>query len=52
MSVVLTLLLSGPYLEFFEQRGSADIVYLISGWGGGGRDDTYKSVIVTLSDLW
>ena len=44
-----------PYLEFFEQGvgggggrgggGSADIVSVI------GRDDTYKSVIVNLSDL-
>ena len=39
-------LISVPYLQFFEQGGSADIVSLNSeGGGGGGRDDTYKSVI-------
>ena len=47
---VMRGLIAGPYLEFFEQGSNADIVSHISGWGWG-RDDTYKSVIVTLSDL-
>ena len=38
------------YLEFFEHGVSADIISLFS--GGGGKDDTYKRVIVTLLDLW
>ena len=46
---------TGPLLKCFGMGGSADIVSFISGEGGGGwwgsRDDTYKSVIVTLSDL-
>ena len=42
-------LISVPYLEYFEQGVRADIVSLIS--RGGCRDDTYKNVIVTLSDL-
>ena len=37
-----------PYLAIFEQGGSADIFSLFT----GGRDDTSKSVIVTLSNLW
>ena len=41
---------SAPYLAIFEQGGSADIFSLITG-GGGGRDDTSKSVIVFLLDL-
>ena len=40
------------YLAIFEQGGSADIFSLITGGWGGGRDDTSKSVIVTLSNLW
>ena len=42
-------LVTVPYLEFSEQEGggSSDIVSLVS-WG---RYDTYKTVIVTLSDL-
>ena len=36
------------YIVFFEQGGSADIFSLISGV----RDDTSKSVIVTLSNIW
>ena len=39
-----------PYPDFVEQEGSADIVSLISK-GRGSRYDTYKSIIVTLSDL-
>ena len=39
---------SAPYLAIFEQGGSADVFSLIT----GGRDDTSKSVIVTLSNLW
>ena len=37
-----------PYLAIFEQGGSTDIFSLIT---GGGRDDTFKSIIVTLSNL-
>ena len=42
-----------PYLEFLSREGgSADIISLNSGGGGGGgRDDTYKSITVTLLDL-
>ena len=36
-------------IAIFEQGGSADIFSLFT---GGGRDDTSKSVIVTLSNLW
>ena len=36
------------HLEFFEQRGNSDIA---SRGGGGGRDDTYKTIKVTLLDL-
>ena len=32
--------------------GSADIVSLIPRGGGGCRDDTFKSVIASLSDHW
>ena len=46
----LLLISTAPYLAIFEQGGSADIFSLIT--GGGGRDDTSKSVIVTLSNLW
>ena len=34
------------YLEFFEQGGNSDIASR-----GGGRDDTYKTIKVTLLDL-
>ena len=37
-----------PYLAIFEQGGSTDMFSLFT---GGGRDDTSKSVIVTLSNL-
>ena len=47
---------AGPYLEFFCKGGGGggvpDIVSLFSRGGGRGRDNTYKSVIVTLSDHW
>ena len=42
-----------PYLELFEQEGGGGggvLIYFLLFLGD--RDDTYKSVIVTLSDLW
>ena len=37
--------------KIFEQGGGGQCWYSFS-YFWGGRDDTYKSVIVTLSDLW
>ena len=44
---------AAPYLAIFEQ-GTVLIYFLLllGGGGGGGRDDTFKIVIVTLSNLW
>ena len=41
---------SVPYLDYFEQVGSSVILIVL--FFLGGRGDTFKSIIVTLSDIY